>query len=213
MLEKLYEKLDDFRNCITDLLETEKIQKKEKECNVSFPEAMIDFYIHFGNDDKILSAYYLFDKIEDIKVEKEALTFGYKHQENGRLGITLEKLNGKFQSISWYSDEYQKWFAEGAVFPQSFFFNIACWQVLNTMPAIVKVNISQVEFEKIVNKHFNYFSEEKVYVKGYNVVAIYSNEILGCYVKDNEELYLGTQKDDEIINKCEEELGLDFDWL
>lgn len=81
------------------------------------------------------------------------------------------------------------------------------------MSSIVKTHISQTEFEKLVSKYFCYFSNEKLYLKGYNVVSIYSNDILGCYVKDDEELYLGTQKDDETLEKCIKKLNIDFDWL
>lgn len=213
MLRELYKKLDEYRNGITNLLDINLIQKQEKQCVVSFPEAMFDFYLHFGNDRKVLSSYYIFDEITNVRVENSALTFGYKHQGSARLGITLEKLNGKFQAISWYSTEWEEWFSEGSAFPESFFLNIACWQVLNTMPSIVKIHISQTEFETIVNSHFQYFSKDTVYLEGYNIVSVYSRDILGCYVKDNEDLYLGTQKDDEILEECEEKLNLDFDWL
>lgn len=81
------------------------------------------------------------------------------------------------------------------------------------MPSVAKIHVSQIEFEELVDKYFCYFSNEKVYLKGYNVVSIYSNDILGCYVKDDEELYLGTQKDDEILEDCEEKLNIDLDWL
>lgn len=213
MLDVLYENLNKFRKDITNNLDINVINKKEKECGVNFPKAMNIFYSYFGNDKRVLTSYYEFDEIEDIRIENNALTFGYNHQGNGRLGIILENLNGKFQSISWYSYERKTWFSEGAVFPESFFFNIACWQVLNTMSSIVKTHISQTEFEKLVSKYFCYFSNEKLYLKGYNVVSIYSNDILGCYVKDDEELYLGTQKDDETLEKCIKKLNIDFDWL
>lgn len=213
MLDILYENLNKFRDNITNNLDIEIINKKEKECGVNFPKALKSFYLYFGNDKRVLTSYYEFDEIEDIRIEKNALTFGYNHQRNGRLGITLKNLNSKFQSISWYSYERETWFSEGAVFPESFFFNIACWQVLNTMPSVAKIHVSQIEFEELVDKYFCYFSNEKVYLKGYNVVSIYSNDILGCYVKDDEELYLGTQKDDEILEDCEEKLNIDLDWL
>lgn len=212
MLEALYNKLESFRGNITEPLARKLICEKEKECGVSFPEDLVDFYLYFGNDKRMLSAYYEFDKIDDIEVEDGALQFGYKHQKNGRLGIILDEIGSRLQSVSWCPYGEEEWFVEG-MYSKSFFFNIACWQVLNTMPSMVRVHISEKKFDELVSKHFHYFSDEKIYMKGYKIRSIYSGEILGCYAKLDEELYLGTWKGDEVLEQCEKKIKLDFDWL
>ncbi len=212
MLEEMYDKLDDFRSNIIEPLDEKLLRSKEQDCGVNFPADMFDFYKRFGNDEKVLSAYYLFDKIEDIEVADGALQFGYTHQHSGRLGIKLEEIGSRLQSVSWCPYYEEEWFVEG-MYSKSFFFNVACWQVLNTMPSVARVRLKEKEFEALVRKHFHYFSDEKVIMKGYKIISIYSEEILGCYAKLDGILYLGTQKGDEILEACEEKFNLDLDWL
>lgn len=213
MLEPLYKKLDAFRENITDVMDENLIREKEKECNVKFPEAMVDFYLHFGNDRNVLLAYYLFDDIEDIEIQNGTLLFGAHHQGSERLGIRLQNPDSPYQSICRYSYERKEWLSEGAVSLESFFFNIACWQVMNTMESMAEADVSQTQFEEIANKHFSYFSNETKICNGYNIVSIYTDTILGCYIKDAELLYLATNEDDEVLAEYEEKLNLDLDWL
>ena len=53
MLDVLYENLNEFRKDITNNLNINVINKKEKECGVNFPKAMNIFYSYFGNDKRV----------------------------------------------------------------------------------------------------------------------------------------------------------------
>ena len=57
-----------------------------KKLNVIFSDAMREFYHYYGNDKSIMSSFYVFDNIKDLRIENEALTFGEKHQGMGKLG-------------------------------------------------------------------------------------------------------------------------------
>lgn len=212
MLEEMYDKLNNFRMVETRKKDVSALKQKEKEFNIIIPDPIYDFYKYFGNDSELLRAFYIFDEMEDIRIENDALTFGYTHQYGGRLGITLEKLNSRFKAISWYSSDSSMWFSEGSLFPESFFFNIAGWQILNTLPAVVRVRITLEDFNNLVADYFKYFSDNKIYIKGYKITTIYRENILGCYLREDEELYLAA-KEDADLDRLEEILGLDFDWL
>ncbi len=157
MLEKMYEKLDDFREVITEEKDVTAILKQN------------------------LSAFYNFDAVEDICVEKDALVFGYTHQMVARLGITLKNLNSEFQAITWYSEELKGWFSEGSIFPQGFFFHMAAWHVMNQMPSMARAEISTDEFAKLADTYFSFFQRNKIFTKGYRIIAVYHENVLGCY--------------------------------
>lgn len=212
MLQEMFDELNKYLIEVPQKVEISKINQKEKQLGLTIPESMKDFYEYYGSDGTILNAFYIFDKLENVCIENKALTFGYTHQKINRLGVTLERLNSKFQSISFFSEELHDWFSEGAVFPESFFFNIAAWQILNLLPAVVRMELKNDEFEKLCQKKFEFFNEDKKYVKGYKIIACKYNRILGCYLREDEELYLGTQ-DDELLENLEKELEMDFNWL
>lgn len=208
MLETLFKILDKYRNEISDYVDISIIEKKQKELSVEFSQSMIEFYTHFGNDNEVLTSFYVLDKVEDICIENDAVIFGEKHEGMGRLGIKLKNLDKR---ISWYPYDLKKWYAEESV-PLIFFFDTACWQVLNTMPSIAKVRLSRDKFEKLIGNHLKYLSEDKLLLLG-DVIPVLGNDILGCYLVSDEELYLGTKASDNVLEEYEELLNLDLDWL
>ena len=117
----MLDELNCFLSKIPKKVQANAIIAKEKELGVSFPKAMKEFYEYYGNDKNILNAYYLFRNIEDISIEDGALVFGCTDQGIAKLGITLEKLNSKYQSISMYPDFDPNWYSEGALYSESFF--------------------------------------------------------------------------------------------
>lgn len=211
MLENLFKMLDEHRNTVTDYVDGEFIAQKQMDLGVKCPQSMVEFYTHFGNDTEVLSAFYLFDKVEDIKIEYDAIVFGEKHEGMGRLGIKNEDLNAKYPTVCWYSYDMKEWYVEEGV-SFVFFFGIACWQVLNAMPTIARVRLAKDEFEKLVGKELKYLSDEKIFILG-DVIPVLGKDVLGCYLSSNEELYLGTTKDDVVLEDYEKRLGLDLDWL
>lgn len=80
------------------------------------------------------------------------------------------------------------------------------------MPSIVKFNLNNSEFNKLSKDKFEFFNDNKKFTKGYKIIAFKHNKVLGCYLQEDEELYLGA-REDEILEKLENELKFDFDWL
>lgn len=210
MLDKFFKVLDDYRNNITNHVDISVIEEKQKELKVKFPQAMVEFYIYFGNDEEVLSSFYVFDKVRDIRIEYDAVSFGEKHERYGRLGIQIEDLGTDDEAICWYSYDKKKWYLEESEI-NIFFFNIASWQVLNTMSAVAKVCLPEEEFKQLVGTDLKYLSDDELFLLG-DIIPIYGNGVLGCYLVDDEELYLGA-KEDDILEKYEEVFGLDLDWL
>ena len=85
--------LDAFRNQITEEKAVDNLIERGTKNGFETPEAFLDFYRHFGNDGDFLSAYYCFDKVEEVCVEESSLMFGYTHQYASRLGIPTADLN------------------------------------------------------------------------------------------------------------------------
>lgn len=210
MLEELFKKTDAFRNKVTEYMETKEIEKREKELGVNFPDPMREFYQHFGKDKDFLSAYYIFDSLENVEIENNALCFGYKHQRSARLGIEISDLETKSQRVSFYLSERGKWYVEiGAAV--IFFYQTAVWQIMNTMPSIARVPMSQKDFGLFANKEMKYLSNDKLLMLG-DKIPIMGDEILGCYFRRDELLYLSA-KEDEILETKEEIFNIDLDWL
>lgn len=212
-MNELFDRINTFRKKHYDVIDYKIIDAKQKELNVIFPDAMRKFYHYYGNDKNIMSSFYIFDSINDIRIENEALTFGETHQNMGRLGITLKHLSSTFKSISWYDYNMKKWYSEGSVFPESFFFHITCWQLINSMDSVAKMHVSERQLFDLLGDKLRLFTDEKKYIKGCNMLAIYADNVLGCYLKDDEELYLGSYEGDSVIKEIEEDLGFDMDWL
>jgi len=212
MIKKMLDELNCFLSKITEKIQANVIIAKEKELGVSFPKGMNEFYEYYGNDKNILNAYYLFRNIEDISIEEEALVFGCTDQGIAKLGITLEKLNSKYQSVSIYPDFDPNWYSEGALYPESFFFNIAAWQILNLMYAQARIEIKEDKFRKLCQKEFLYFNTDEKYKNGYKIIACRRKKVLGCYIIESEEFYFGAVEDNE-LHELEKELKIELDWL
>lgn len=210
MLEKFLKVLDDYRDNITSHIDVSVIEEKQKELNVKFPSGMVEFYTHFGNDEEVLSSFYVFDKVKDIRIEYDAVTFGEKHEGLGRFGIQIEDLGTDDEAICWYSYDKKKWFMEESE-TCIFFYNMASWQVLNTMTSIAKVCLSEREFNRLVGRDLKYLSDDELMLLG-DIIPIIGKGVLGCYLVDDEELYLGAMND-ETLEKYEKILGIDLDWL
>jgi len=194
-------------------LDRERILSKSNELDANFPEPMIEFYEFFGNNEEVLNAYYEFENIENIIIQNSGLVFGHTHQHVNLLGIKLEELSNKDPKINRFEKELNHWYAE-SVFSSGFFTNIACWQVLNTMPSIAKIKISEKELFKKVDGKLYPISEEKIIFKGYDLYSYFNVElgILACYLRQLEEFYIAS-KNDEIIEKFESDMNWDLDWL
>ena len=122
MIKKMLDELNCFLSKIPKKVQANAIIAKDSALAVPSPQAMKEFYANSCNDTTILNAYYLFRNIEDISIEDGALVFGCTDQGIAKLGITLEKLNSKYQSISMYPDFDPNWYSEGALYSESFFF-------------------------------------------------------------------------------------------
>lgn len=106
MLEKIYNQLNKYLIKTENKMDLVEIKNQEKRLGIAFPEAMVDFYEYYGNNKEVLNSFYIFDTLNEICIENNALTFGYTHQYQSRLGIPLEKLNSNFQSINFYLSDF-----------------------------------------------------------------------------------------------------------
>lgn len=211
MIKTVYGRLDHFRKEMTPHLSRNDIEKKGNELGVIIPERMIEFYEHFGNDKKILTSDYELERMDDWCVDESALCFGYVNQGSERLGVKLSSLDMKVPSVSFKPKNEDKWFNEEGS-STVFFYRVACWQVLMAMNAVACVDMSEKQFQTLVEKDFSYISDEKLLLRS-PVLAIVMDDILGCYRVRDGLLYLGTNKDEVVLEEIEEKFNLDLDWL
>ena len=212
MIRNILDELNTFLSLTPKKVDVNIISSKEKELGVSFPEGMKDFYEYYGNDEKILNACYLFRNIEDISIEDRALVFGRTEQGIAKLGITLEKLNSEYQAISIFPEFSPKWYNGGALYSESFFLNIAGWQILNLMYAKARAEIREERFRELCQGEFSYFDVDEKYTKGCDIIACRRKKVLGCYMIEPEEFYFGAMKDKD-LHELGNELRIDLDWL
>lgn len=212
MLNEIFTKLDVYRGEISSFVEKEQIEAKEKELGIKFSECFKEFYHYYGNDKVVMNADYLFDNIEDIVIEENALCFGYVEQRGARLGIKLEKLEkDKYPSISFKGKNDELWYSEEGL-DIIFFFRAVCWQLMISMQGVARIEMDDKQFKSLIGKAFEYLNGEKLFLLS-PVIPVVAENILGCYLVREGLLYLGTNGDDEILEDFEEKHNLDLDWL
>lgn len=217
MLEDLYKKLDVFREHITEEKEVSRFTKLEKEINgrlgltgkyaVAIPEAMIDFYRHFGNDMEFLNAFEHFYELEDIHVEDQALVFADKYKNTGKLGIKLTSFGAPYMSVSFCPSDEHSWYSEGIMGMEHCFFDYACWQALNMLPLIAVVRMKDKIYRKYMAKEFHYFSDDPMYTTGGGIYSGYYQNMLLCYLSLEEELCIATRSEQD-LKDFEQKFGL-----
>lgn len=207
MFVDMYKKLDDFRNYITKEKEVDGLINLGKENGFIIPNAMLDFYRHFGNDEAFLKADYLFHKVEDICIEDRALMFGYKSKKCARLGIKITPTGDLFSSVSSSPKGMHSWYGEGILGLEHFFFDFACWQILNMMSFISKMHMKRSDFEEFMTKKFQYFCTDKMFTTGGGIYSGYYTNVLACYLSLEEELYVAAKEERDLKN-IEQEFGL-----
>ena len=210
VLESYFKILDEYRNSITDYIDEKDILENANELNLKFPESMIEFYIHFGNDEEMLSSFHYFYNLKEIMIAKDALIFAEKHEEIGKLAIQLENLGTNHEKVSLFEFSEGIWYVEEKR-TDTFFLNMAAWQILNTMYTLTETSVSKEEFDELIGDDLKYICEDEWLMSG-AIIPVYGKGILGCYVVDSEILYLGT-KTDETMEEYEEILEMEFDWL
>lgn len=213
MIQDYYEVIQKYVHRNNVKLDEKIIKAKADTLKCKFPDSMIKFYQHYGLNNEILNSYYNINKIDDVRIEKNALIFGSTHQNSSLLGIKEENLYKINPPINEYVLDLQNWYAE-CIFADCFFFNIACWQILNQMPIIAKIQISEDKFNNLCNKLFFPICSEKHMRKGYYIISCQNNKqnILMCFLRESDELYMSSFNDVN-LEKFEEELQEDFDWL
>ena len=120
-------------------------------------------------------------------------------------------LGTKSPSICYKRKNQDIWFNEEGA-DVIFFFRAACWQIMISMQGVARTEISENEFKKLIGKGFNYLNDEKLFWLS-PVIPVIAENILGCYLVRDGLLYLGTNKDDEVLEELEEKFDLDLDWL
>lgn len=217
MLEDMYKMLDAFREHVTEEMEVDRFMELETEINkqlglsgkyaVTIPEAMIDFYRHFGNDEEFLNAFECFYKLEDIRIEDQALVFADKYKHTGRLGIKLVSFGSPHMSISYSPSGMHSWYSEGIMEMEHCFFDYACWQVLSMFPLIAAVRIKEQPYRDLMAKEFHYFNDDPMFTAGGGIYSGYYKNMLLCYLSLEEELYIATREEQE-LKDFEQEFGL-----
>lgn len=214
MLEKLYDELNEYLDFEIEKMDENEIKRKESELNVDFPESMCDFYLYYGNSEKIRTAFYLINDLDDVRIENSGLEFGYTTQAQAILGITLKHLKSEKQSISYHYQNDETWFSEGAIRAEGFFFNIVAWHIINLKHSVARVNMNEDKFMELCKDKFEFFSDQPKINLGYRIYSCRRNNVLGCYLVEEEQFYIGAKTDAE-LHKLEEELGWEekTDWL
>jgi len=212
MLTNYFEIVERFLRLKKDHLDRAEIEYRENQLEVKFPESMIDFYEFFGNNIEVLHAYYRIKKLEEFEIQNNGLIFGYGHQDENTFGILLNQMSFERPQIQKYDFNMKNWYVESSSCHR-FFLNIACWQVLNTMPCIATVGIKESKLDNILDGKLSIISKERPLYKSYDVYSYYKEEsILACYIAPLQELYVSSL--DKIhLENIEDELKLELDWV
>lgn len=214
MLEKLYDKLNQFHDFEIKKISMEEIKRKETALQVAFPESMKDFYCYYENSEEIRNAFYLICSLDGLRIENSGLEFGYTTQAQAILGIRLNDLQNGSSPISYHAQDDEIWYLEGAPSSKAFFFNIVAWHIVNLMRPIGRIAMSEKEFMRLCEKEFSFFSDEPEINDDYRVHSCWRKGVLGCYLINEEQFYVGA-KTDEDLEELEEDLGWEdeLEWL
>ena len=147
-----YDKLSAFLPNSIEKTDENIILSKGEELGVKLPRQLVDFHHYFGSSDKFLDSFFIFKKLEDIYIENNVLILGSTNEYYSYLGIDLDCIDCDEPYVTEYSDNKCSDIIDsyGA---SAFFFNAACFQIMNIMQAMAVVNIfSKYFFSKILDK-------------------------------------------------------------
>jgi hypothetical protein len=189
------------------------IEETANRLRVQFPKPFVEFYKIFGNNTEVLKSFFEFERLEDIKIKNDAVIFCYAHQAQKTFGILIKDLNRENPPVKFVNAGDTEW-CSACMISTSFFVNIACWQVVNSMPSVASINIAEDKLKCKIQEYLFPISNEKSIALGFNFYSFYNKEkkLLASYARDLGELYVASE-DDSFLNKFESESGLELDWL
>jgi|GEM_PF-5234825 len=214
MISKYLEIAEGFLLKKTEHLSRNIIENKANELGVTFPESMIEFYEFFGNNKKVLNSYFSFNNLDEFDIQNDGLIFGYAHQDEFMFGILLDQISHEIPQIHKYPYDRKRWYLESSSCLE-FFLNVACWQVLNTMPNVAIADIEEKDLDNALEGKLSIIcKEEPLLYKGYQVYSYYNKEkkILACYLKDIQELYVASNEF-SCLESFDDESELGLDWV
>lgn len=200
----------------------EEFKQTESRLGIRFPQPLMEFYRIFGNNVDVLNAYFQFERLEDIKIENNAVVFCHGHQAQRTFGILLSDINNENPPLIEYKGNPpvsmmnfggNEWYSACRL-STSFFVNITCWQVVNFLPSVARVKIVEDKLRSTVEKNLKPISHENSIALGFNFYSFYDrgNKILASYARDLGELYLASE-DDCYLKKFKSESKMKLDWL
>ncbi len=191
----------------------DEIEEAANGLGVNFPKPFFEFYKLFGNNTEVLNSFFQFERLEDIKKENDAVVFCYEHQAQKTFGILLKDFNKENPPVKFVNAGDSEW-CSACMISTSFFVNIACWQVVNSMPSVASIKIVEDKLRRKIEEYLSPISNEKSIALGFNFYSFYNKErkILASYARDLGELYVASE-DDCFLNRFESESGLELDWL
>lgn len=77
---------------------------------------------------------------------------------------------------------------------------------------MARIHLNNEEFCNLIEKHFTYFSDDKKIMRGYKIFTLHRKDVLGCYLRDDEEFYVAS-KEDENLEDLENILNIQLDWI
>jgi hypothetical protein len=190
----------------------DRLEEVGGQLSVRFPPPLTEFYRYFGDSNEVLKAFFDFHRIEDIGVSNDAVVFCQGHQTERMFGILLSDINKENPPIKLMDVGDEKWYS-ACLFSTSFFVNMACWQVVNVMPSMAKIEIDEDKLRSKIGAHLIPISQERNVYLGYDFLSYYNHHrtILSSYPKGSGELFVAS-KDDVFLDEFESESGLELDW-
>lgn len=200
------EKYEKYRKEITPKLDMKIIEKKEEELGYKISDGLKVFYHYYGNDSSVLNGeYYIFDTIDKVQIEKDALCFANTKKEHVRIGMLTEDTD-LYPGIvfNWHNDDI--WYSEYST-DILFLYSEACMNIIKSMAYSFEFNVKEKQFQSMLGESFELLTDNDLYMCSHNKVVI-SDDLLGCYCEIGSKLLIGTNKCPEILEQFKEKYEL-----
>lgn len=203
-LNDLFEKLDVYRNT------SEQLNRTECRSDISLPKPLLEFYEHYSNAEEMFRSDFEFTAFDEKNIKDNIICIGQWHIDDTVYGVEINRKEEPGYQLCVMEDDGSRSVSEELL--PVFLTEKAAWNILMNMQGVANAEISDSKFKRMLKTEFKYLCDEKEFKTG-PIVPVTAENILGCYMPEENLIYLGTNCDDDILNDFEEKNKLDLDWL
>ena len=151
-----------------------------------------------------------FTAFDEKNIKDNIICIGQWHIDDTVYGVEINRKEEPGYQLCVMEDDGSRSVSEELL--PVFLTEKVAWNILMNMQGVANAEISDSKFKRMLKTEFKYLCDEKEFKTG-PIVPVTAENILGCYMPEENLIYLGTNCDDDVLNDFEEKNKLELDWL